>query len=417
MDKNLNILGDLVHHMKYAKYDESRGRRETYDETVDRNQQMHVRQYPKLREEIVETYKLVRDKKVIPSMRSMQFAGVAIDVNPSRIFNCSYLPVTSIDAFNETMFLLLSGCGVGYSVQRHHVEQLPEIRKPIASRRYLIQDSIEGWADAIKVLMRSYFADRSLPLFDYRAIREKGAQLVISGGKAPGPDPLRKCLNTIQTMLERKQNGDKLSTLEAHDIQCIIADAVLAGGIRRSALIRLFSIGDDEMLPGFCVGGSCELGFCSLDDEKDIRLSISDLLLDENYSTRLAANSDEALSELSKGLPDLILLDIWLEGSKLDGLELLNQIHLFYPSIPCIIISGHGNIDIAVKAIKGGASDFIEKPFESERLLIIIERVLEIARLKKENRELWIRSGGPIELIGSSNDIKKLKIRRSFISH
>ena len=121
-------------------------------------------------------------------------------------------------------------------------------RKPIASRRYLIQDSIEGWADAVKVLMKSYFADRSLPLFDYRAIRDKGAQLVISGGKAPGPDPLRKCLNTIQTILERKQNGDKLSTIEAHDIQCIIADAVLAGGIRRSALISLFSIGDDDMM-------------------------------------------------------------------------------------------------------------------------------------------------------------------------
>ena len=248
MDKNLNILGDLVHHMKYAKYDESKGRRETYEETVNRNMQMHIGEYPELKTEIEETYEFVRDKKVIPSMRSMQFAGVAIDVNPSRIFNCSYLPVTSIDAFNETMFLLLSGCGVGYSVQRHHVEQLPEIRKPIASRRYLIQDSIEGWADAVKVLMKSYFADRSLPLFDYRAIREKGAQLVISGGKAPGPDPLRKCLNTIQTMLERKQNGDKLSTIEAHDIQCIIADAVLAGGIRRSALISLFSIGDDDMM-------------------------------------------------------------------------------------------------------------------------------------------------------------------------
>ena len=248
MDKNLNILGDLVHHMKYAKYDESKGRRETYEETVNRNMQMHIGEYPELKTEIEETYEFVRDKKVIPSMRSMQFAGVAIDVNPSRIFNCSYLPVTSIDAFNETMFLLLSGCGVGYSVQRHHVEQLPEIRKPIASRRYLIQDSIEGWADAVKVLMKSYFADRSLPLFDYRAIRDKGAQLVISGGKAPGPDPLRKCLNTIQTMLERKQNGDKLSTIEAHDIQCIIADAVLAGGIRRSALISLFSIGDDDMM-------------------------------------------------------------------------------------------------------------------------------------------------------------------------
>ena len=122
MDKNLNILGDLVHHMKYAKYDEFKGRRETYQETVERNKQMHINQYPELKNEIEETYEFVRDKKVIPSMRAMQFAGVAIDVNPSRIFNCSYLPVTSIDAFNETMFLLLSGCGVGYSVQRHKVQ-------------------------------------------------------------------------------------------------------------------------------------------------------------------------------------------------------------------------------------------------------------------------------------------------------
>lgn len=248
MDKNLNILGDLVHHMKYAKYDPELGRRETYLETVERNMQMHIDRHPSLKEEIEEAYEFVKEKKVIPSMRSMQFAGVAIDVNPARIFNCSYLPVTTIDAFNETMFLLLSGVGVGFSVQKHHVEQLPEIRKPIKSRRYLIQDSIEGWADAVKVLMKSYFADRSLPLFDYRAIREKGAQLVISGGKAPGPEPLKKCLNTVQSILDSKKNGEKLTPIEAHDIQCIIADAVLAGGIRRSALISLFSVGDEEMM-------------------------------------------------------------------------------------------------------------------------------------------------------------------------
>ena len=248
MDKNLNILGDLVHHMKYAKYDPELGRRETYLETVERNMQMHIDRHPSLKEEIEEAYEFVKEKKVIPSMRSMQFAGVAIDVNPARIFNCSYLPVTSIDAFNETMFLLLSGVGVGFSVQKHHVEQLSEIRKPIKSRRYLIQDSIEGWADAVKVLMKSYFADRSLPLFDYRAIREKGAQLVISGGKAPGPEPLKKCLNTVQSILDSKKNGEKLTPIEAHDIQCIIADAVLAGGIRRSALISLFSVGDEEMM-------------------------------------------------------------------------------------------------------------------------------------------------------------------------
>ena len=122
MDKNLNILGDLVHHMKYAKYDPELGRRETYLETVERNMQMHIARHPSLKEEIEEAYEFVMEKKVIPSMRSMQFAGVAIDVNPARIFNCSYLPVTTIDAFNETMFLLLSGVGVGFSVQKHHVE-------------------------------------------------------------------------------------------------------------------------------------------------------------------------------------------------------------------------------------------------------------------------------------------------------
>ena len=248
MDKNLEFLSDLTHHMKYAKYLPEKQRRETYKETVDRNKQMHINRYPELRELINNAYESVYTKKVIPSMRSMQFAGMAIEVNPSRMFNCSYLPVTDIMAFSETMFLLLSGCGVGYSVQRHHVEELPEVRKPIKSRRYLVQDSIEGWADSIKVLLKAYFADRSLPLFDYRSIREKGARLIISGGRAPGGEPLKRCLNKIQTILDSKDDGDKLTPLECHDILCLIADAVLAGGIRRSALISLFSIADEEMM-------------------------------------------------------------------------------------------------------------------------------------------------------------------------
>ena len=248
METNLEILSDLVHYMKYAKYDKEKQRRETYEETVTRNKEMHIEKFPDLAAEIESVYEKVYDKKVIPSMRSMQFSGMAVDVNPARMFNCSYLPISDISSFWETMFLLLSGCGVGYSVQRHHVELLPEIRKPIKSRRYLIQDSIEGWADSIKVLMKAYFNDRSLPLFDYRAIREKGAQLVISGGKAPGSEPLKACLNSLQSILDGKENGDKLTTLECHDILCIISDAVLAGGIRRSALISLFSINDESML-------------------------------------------------------------------------------------------------------------------------------------------------------------------------
>lgn len=245
---NLKVMSDVTHHMKYARYIPEKQRRETYQETASRNMNMHIDNYPQLRFEIINKFKFVFDKKVLPSMRSMQFSGDAINLNPARMFNCSYLPVSEIDSFWETMFLLLCGCGVGFSVQQHHVEKLPEIRKPTKSRRYLIGDSIEGWADAVKVLMKAYFADRSLPLFDYRGVRAKGERLITSGGKAPGPEPLKVCLDKIKLILDNKENGSKLSTLEAHDIQCIIADAVLAGGIRRSALISLFNIDDEEML-------------------------------------------------------------------------------------------------------------------------------------------------------------------------
>ena len=146
-----------------------------------------------------------------------------------------------------------------------------------------------------------------------------------------------------------------------------------------------------------------------VDDEEDIRLSIAGLLEDEDYEVRVAKNSDEALDAISKRVPDLVLLDIWLENSNLDGLDLLNEIHSKFISVPCIMISGHGNIDIAVNAIRSGASDFIEKPFESERLLITLERVLELSKLKKEHKELWVRAGGDLELIGESNAIKKIK--------
>jgi ribonucleoside-diphosphate reductase alpha chain len=161
------------------------------------------------------------------------------------------MPIDHVDSFSEAMFLLLGGTGVGYSVQKHHVEKLPEIKKPSSNRtrRYLIGDSIEGWADAIKVLLESYFgAKASTPIFDFSDIRPKGARLVTSGGKAPGPQPLKDCLHNIKKVLDNKEDGDKLKPIEVHDIVCYIADAVLAGGIRRAALISLFSADDDEMI-------------------------------------------------------------------------------------------------------------------------------------------------------------------------
>jgi ribonucleoside-diphosphate reductase alpha chain len=257
MDASQKILSDLTVYMKYAKFLPEYNRRETWEELVTRNMNMHIKKYPELGGEIVEAYKYVYDKKVLPSMRSMQFGGKPIEISPNRIYNCAYLPIDHLDAFSEAMFLLLGGTGVGYSVQKHHVEQLPEIRKPNANRkrRFLIGDSIEGWADAIKVLFKSYFGDQlSTPEFDFSDIRAKGAQLVTSGGKAPGPQPLKDCLHKLKSMLESKEDGEKLSPIEVHDMVCHIADAVLAGGIRRAALISLFSADDQEMIS--CKAGS-----------------------------------------------------------------------------------------------------------------------------------------------------------------
>jgi ribonucleoside-diphosphate reductase alpha chain len=244
------ILSDITVHMKYARYDSKLERRETWEELVTRNKKMHLKKFPKMRKEIEEAYTYVYEKKVLPSMRSMQFGGKPIEVAPNRIYNCAYLPIDHILAFSECMFLLLGGTGVGFSVQKHHVEKLPEIKGPSSkrTRRYLIADSIEGWADAVKILIGSYFKGGSKIRFDFSDIRPKGARLLTSGGKAPGPQPLKECLLKIRGILDEKEVGDQLEPIEVHDIVCHIADAVLAGGIRRAALISLFSADDEEML-------------------------------------------------------------------------------------------------------------------------------------------------------------------------
>jgi ribonucleoside-diphosphate reductase alpha chain len=248
MDVTQEILSEITTYMKYAKFVPEKNRRETWNELVTRNKEMHQTKFPQLKNEIEEAYKLVYDKKVLPSMRSLQFAGKPIELNNARIFNCSFLPLDDWRSFSEIMFLLLSGCGVGYSVQTHHIEQLPEIKVPTKQKRYLIGDSIEGWADAVRMLCKAYFTGAPLPLFDYRDIRAKGAQLITVGGKAPGPEPLKECLFNLQKVFERKQNGDRLTSVEAHDMACHIADAVLSGGIRRAALISLFNLDDEDML-------------------------------------------------------------------------------------------------------------------------------------------------------------------------
>ncbi len=253
-DLSKEILSDITVHMKYAKFVPTKERRETWRELVHRNKHMHWKMYEdkgeEFKQEISAAYDFVYDKKVLPSMRSMQFAGKPIELSPNRIYNCAYLPIDHPASFSETMFLLLGGTGVGYSVQRHHVEKLPPIRRPDSDNttRFLIGDSIEGWADAVKVLVNSYFSGGNSLQFDFGDIRAKGAALVTSGGKAPGPDPLKVCLANIELILNTKKDGDKLKPIEVHDIVCHIADSVLAGGIRRAALISLFSVDDDDMV-------------------------------------------------------------------------------------------------------------------------------------------------------------------------
>ena len=256
MEVSSRILSDITIYMKYARFLEKENRRETWKELITRNKNMHQKRYPELKGEIEDAYKLVYDRKILPSMRSLQFGGKSIEISPNRVYNCAYLPIDDWRSFSEVMFLLLGGTGVGYSVQKHHVEKLPPINKPYPKRkrRFLISDSIEGWADAIKVLMKSYMNGKgSRVIFDYSDIRQKGAQLVTSGGKAPGPQPLKECILKIKGILSEKEDGDRLTTLEVHDIICHIADAVLTGGIRRAALIALFSADDSEMI-------SCKTG-------------------------------------------------------------------------------------------------------------------------------------------------------------
>lgn len=246
-----SAISDYIHASKYARYVPSLLRREVYEETVDRDEAMHHRKFdhiPGMRELISWAFGLVRAKRVLPSMRSMQFGGAAIEANHNRMYNCSFSLVDRLEAFSEAMFLLLCGCGVGYSVQFEHVDQLPRLgyvdEKKV--RHHVIQDTIEGWADAVAALLRAY-VDGAHVEFAYHLIRPAGTPLRTSGGKAPGHVKLKKALEAIRRVLHGAQ-GRKLRPIECHRVMCHSADAVLSGGIRRSAMIALFSPDDGEMM-------------------------------------------------------------------------------------------------------------------------------------------------------------------------
>jgi ribonucleoside-diphosphate reductase alpha chain len=256
-----DAISDYTITTRYARYDHKKKRRETWKEMIERVRDMHKFRYGAkgINKEIDWAFEQVLDKRVLPSMRSLQFGGDAIIANDARIYNCSFTLADRQRFFSEALWLLLSGVGVGFSVQKQHVAKLPKLVKHAdASEKevstYVVGDTIEGWADAIEILMNSYFVGNPLSgkevFFDYSRIRRKGSWLKTSGGRAPGPKPLMRAVKQIKKLLHdvAESGCDQLKPINVYDIAMIAADCVLAGGIRRSATICLFSLDDEEMM-------------------------------------------------------------------------------------------------------------------------------------------------------------------------
>jgi len=245
-------IADFIHTSTYAKHLPDQKRRETLNETCDRLEEFYLRQAgsddANVKAKIKEAMRAMRDLKIIGSSRLKQFAGHAAEKNNARGFNCTGTYVDRIEVFPQVFWLLLSGCGVGYSVQWRHVERLPALgwvdRKDV--RHHVVEDTIEGWADAAAAMLQSFVAGYHVE-FAYHLIRPEGTPLRTSGGKAPGHIPLKTALERVRAVLQGAQ-GRKMRPVECHDILCHFADAVVSGGIRRAAMIALFSVDDGEMM-------------------------------------------------------------------------------------------------------------------------------------------------------------------------
>lgn len=268
-------LEDFIAISRYARYAPEKRRRETWGEAVARVRSMHLSHYGErsladARREVVaageasrsecaaldpcdglhaaihRAFAAVERREVLPSMRSLQFGGEAVLRKNARIYNCCFTYLDRLEAFPETFYLLLCGCGVGFSVQSHHVARLPALAPRRPGRvTFYVPDTIEGWADALGFLMESAVAGRHVQ-FDYSQIRPAGAPLRTSGGTAPGPQPLFHSLSRIEAIV-RGAAGRRLRTIEVYDILMWAAKAVLSGGVRRSATICLFSADDAAM--------------------------------------------------------------------------------------------------------------------------------------------------------------------------
>lgn len=279
-NKALEVLSEVIANMKYARYLPDKKRRETWPEIVDRVKQMHLRKFknnPQICHDIHWAFQFVLARKVLPAMRTLQFGGLAMELNNMRGFNCTYTPIEEPEAFSELMNVLLSGAGVGYDVQKVHIQQIPAVHKSTETEVHVVADSIEGWSDAIKALMFAYLKGTPMPAFDYTQIRPEGAPLITSGGQAPGPGPLIEAIRNVSAILDSIPEGEHMSSLQIHDIICHLANCVVVAGTRRSSLICLFDIDDEEML-------NCKSGNWRAENPQRARANNS-VILDRNTVT------------------------------------------------------------------------------------------------------------------------------------
>jgi ribonucleoside-triphosphate reductase len=238
------------HYSKYARWDEEKGRRESWREAVGRVIGFLRNQFGEALDEDEWAYLAynIYTTRAMPSMRLMQMAGPAAERCNVCVFNCSYLPIDSIQSFAELLYILMQGTGAGYSVELEYVDKLPRIKKQkskLECHRYIIEDSTEGWCEAFKFGLTSWFNGEDV-LFDYSLIREQGARLNTKGGRASGPEPLRALLDFSRDRILAKQ-GQRLASIDVHDICCMAGQIVQVGGVRRAAEISLSDLDDLEM--------------------------------------------------------------------------------------------------------------------------------------------------------------------------
>ena len=242
----MNLLSQVVYKSRYARFLEEEGRREHWPETVKRYMDFIATKVKLSKSEYKELYDSIFNLEVLPSMRLLMAAGAPADRDNICAYNCAYTPIDSKRSFAEVLYILLNGTGVGFSVERQYINQLPIVPKLERSTDVLVvQDSKLGWAKAYNKFINSLY-EGDIPCIDYSKVRHAGARLKTFGGRASGPDPLRR-LFTITEETFRQSEGRKLNSLEVHDIVCTIGEVVVVGGVRRSALISLSNLTDRRM--------------------------------------------------------------------------------------------------------------------------------------------------------------------------